>query len=67
VRERKVTVRKFKAGEEPQVDEDVVRMTPAERLALQWEITKSVWMWRSGSLDEPAFRRDVAHVIRRRR
>ncbi len=54
-------------GEEPLVDEEVLRMTPGERMALQWEITKALWMWQSGSDDEPAFRRDVVRVIRRGR
>jgi hypothetical protein len=67
VARRNVTVRKFKLGEEPAVDEDVLAMTPEQRLALQWEISKSLWMWRSGTTDEPEFRRDVGRVIRRGR
>ena len=62
-----ITLRKYKMGEEPEFDEEVLRMTPGERMALQWEITKSLWMWQSGSDDEPAFRRDVVRVIRRGR
>jgi hypothetical protein len=62
-----ITVRKYKMGEEPLIDEDVLRMTPGERMALQWEITKALWMWQSGSDDEPPFRRDVVRVIRRGR
>ena len=62
-----VTVRKFRIGEEPRIDEDVLRMTPAERLALQWEITKSAWAWKLRTFDEPPFRRDVARLIRRGR
>jgi hypothetical protein len=61
-----VTVKIFKMGEEPLIDEVVLRMTAEERLALQWEISKSLWMWKSGSIDEPPFRRDVGRVIRRR-
>ena len=64
VTRRNVTVRKYKLGEEPTVDEDVLAMTPEQRLALQWEISKSLWMWQSGTTDEPVFRRDVARVIR---
>lgn len=61
---RNVTVKKFKIGQEPNVDEEVARMTPAERLDLQWEITKAVWAWKLRTFDEPAFRRDVARLIR---
>jgi hypothetical protein len=62
-----VTLRKYKMGEEPEFDEEVLRMTPGERMALTWEISKALWMWQSGSDDEPAFRRDVVRVIRRGR
>jgi hypothetical protein len=60
-------VRKYKVGDEPPVDEDILQMTPGERLEAQWEITKALWTWQSGTLDEPPFRRDVARVIRRER
>jgi len=60
-------VRKYKLGEEPEVDEDVLRMTPAQRLDLQWEVTKNAWAFFAKSFDEPTFRRDVARVIRRQR
>lgn len=61
---RDITIRKYRIGEEPVVDADVARMTPGERVSLVWEITKSVWAWKTGTLEEPVFRRDVAHVIR---
>jgi hypothetical protein len=64
---RNITVRKYKLGEEPAIDEDVLRMTPAERLDLQWEISKTAWIFYSKTFDEPTFRRDVARVIRRER
>ena len=64
---RVMTVRKYRLGEEPMIDEDVMAMTPEERVALVWEITRSLWTWQSGTLDEPPFRRDVENVIRGRR
>ncbi|MEA2571565.1 MAG: hypothetical protein QOI24_3566 [Acidobacteriota bacterium] len=39
-------------------------MTPEERLGLQWAISKSEWMARNGTNEEPEFRREVARVIR---
>ena len=65
--DRAITVRKYRLGEEPLIDEDVLAMTPETRVALVWEITKSLWTWQSGALDEPPFRRDVENVIRGRR
>jgi hypothetical protein len=65
VARRNVTIRKYKLGEEPLVDEEVLAMTPAERLDLQWEITKIAWAFKSRSFDEPTFQRHVARVIRR--
>jgi hypothetical protein len=54
-------------GEEPEFDAEVLAMTPEKRLALTWEITKTLWMCQSGSVDEPPFRRDVIRVVRRGR
>ncbi len=64
---RNVTVRKYKVGEEPLVDDADRAMTPGERVAAVWEISKSVWAWQSRTFDEPPFRRDVERVIRRPR
>jgi hypothetical protein len=50
-------------ADEP-ADDYVAGLTAAQRVALVWEVTKSQWMWQSGSLDEPPFRRDVERVIR---
>jgi hypothetical protein len=62
-----VTLKKYKLGEEPIVDDMDRSMTPAQRVEAVWEITKSVWAWKSKTFDEPPFRRDVTRVIRRRR
>jgi hypothetical protein len=62
-----ITLRKYKMGEEPEFDAEVLAMTPEKRLALTWEITKALWMCQSGSVDEPPFRRDVIRVVRRGR
>jgi predicted AAA+ superfamily ATPase len=52
--------RKYKLGEEPRIDHVERAMTPGERIALVWEITKNVW-----SIDDEArIRRDITRVIR---
>jgi hypothetical protein len=62
---RNVTVRKYKVGEEPLVDDADRAMTPGERVAAVWEISKSVWAWQTGTSDEPVFRGDIERVVRR--
>lgn len=64
---RDITVRKYRVGEEPAVDEADRAMTPGQRVAAVWEISKSVWAWKSRTFDEPPFRRDVERVVRRGR
>jgi hypothetical protein len=59
-----ITVRKYKMGEEPEFDDDVLAMSPGERIALTWYVTRQGWVIYSGTLAEPEFRRDVARVIR---
>jgi hypothetical protein len=54
----------YKMGDDPEFDEEVRRMTPGQRVALTWEISRAVWMRETGSVDEPVFRRDVVRVIR---
>ncbi|HEX3071055.1 MAG TPA: hypothetical protein VHX14_20990 [Thermoanaerobaculia bacterium] len=67
VARRNVTVRKYKLGEEPEFDEEILAMTPGERLALTWYVTRQAWGFHSGTFAKPEFRRDVARVIRSRR
>jgi hypothetical protein len=61
-----ITVRKYKIGEEPEFDEVLLAMTPGERLALTWYVTRQAWGFYCGTFAEPEFRRDVARVIRDR-
>lgn len=60
-----VTLRKFELGSEPAENE--LDRSPAERIALVWEVTRNAWAFASRSLDEPRLRRDIARVIRSRR
>ena len=64
---RKMTVRKYKLGEEPEYDPDTMAMSPGERLAMVWELTKTAWTFKEPSFRESRLRRDVARVIRRGR
>jgi len=59
-----VTLRKYKMGEEPEFDEYEVGLTPSERMALAWYVTRSIWAFHLGTNAESEFRRDVARVIR---
>jgi hypothetical protein len=59
-----VNERQYKVGEVTITHDEVRAMTPEERLCLQWAISKSEWMARNGTTEEPEFRRDVARVIR---
>jgi hypothetical protein len=54
-------------GEEPRIDEETLRMTPGERIALAWKITKDIWPLKEPGWRESRLRRDVVRVIRRPR
>jgi hypothetical protein len=58
------TVKKYKLGEEP--PDDLSDLTPAERIAMVWEITKNAWAFKEPGFRESRLRRDVVRVVRRR-
>ncbi len=39
--------------------------TPAERIAMVWQLTCQAWMFKEGRFAEPRLRRDVVRVVRR--
>jgi len=45
---------------------DVDHLTPSERVAMVWELTKTAWAFKDGDFAESRLRRDVVRVIRRR-
>jgi hypothetical protein len=47
-------------------DEEIRRMTPGQRIALTWELTKEEWRRKEPGWQETPLRRDVARVIRRK-
>jgi hypothetical protein len=61
------TVRKYKLGEEPEFDEHTLSMTHGQRIDLVWELTKNAWSMKEPGFRESRLRRDVGHVVRRRR
>ncbi|HYH08570.1 MAG TPA: hypothetical protein VEK11_16055 [Thermoanaerobaculia bacterium] len=64
---RNVTVRKYRLGEEPRIAPEILALTPAERIDMVWEITKTAWAFKEPGWRESRLRRDVARVIRRGR
>lgn len=61
---RKITVRKYKMGEEPAVDEATIAMTHGQRIEMVWELTKTQWALKEPGFRESRLRRDVVRVIR---
>ena len=61
-----ITVRKYKIGEEPAVDEATLRMTHGERIEFVWELTCDQYPLKEPGWRESRLRRDVTRVIRRR-
>jgi len=45
---------------------DVAHLTPSERVAMVWEITKTAWAFKDPSFRESRLRRDIGRVIRGR-
>jgi hypothetical protein len=43
---------------------DESRLTPGERVAMVWQLTREAWTFKDGRWDEPRLRRDVGRVIR---
>jgi hypothetical protein len=48
-------------------DDEVLRLSAAERLAMVWPLTLQAWAFKTGTVDEPRLRRDVGRVVRGRR
>jgi hypothetical protein len=64
-----IWTRKYKMGEEPRVDHVERALSPGERIALVWEITKNAWAFKEPGWDATTsrLRRDVVRVVRSRR
>jgi len=59
-------VQKYKLGEEPEIDEEELAMTPGQRIELCWAITAAAWELHDPDALREGFRRDIARVIRGR-
>ncbi|MEJ5361698.1 MAG: hypothetical protein WBK20_04460 [Spirochaetota bacterium] len=47
-------------------DDDFVDGTPAQRIAMVWEITRDTWAFLGGSDAEQRLQRHVTNIVRRR-
>lgn len=59
-------VRKIRLEDEGK-DPDVRALTPSQRVEMVWELTKTAWELKEGSLGEYRIRRDVVRTLRRGR
>jgi hypothetical protein len=57
--------RKLRLDDEDKYD-DTLHLTPGERIAMVWEITKTAWTFKDSSFRESRLRRDVGRVVRGR-
>ena len=62
--ERSIRIRKLK---ETAAGRDYDHLTPEQRLALLWELTKDAWAFMGKPVDESRLPRHVVRVIRRGR
>jgi hypothetical protein len=63
---RDIPVRKVTLADADRSDE-VLRLTPSERVAMMWQLALQAWMFKEGLVDEPRLRRDVVRTLRGRR
>jgi len=61
------TTRVLRAELEPFGDDEIARMTPAERMAMVWQLTLECLAWTGADADELRLQRSVCRVERRRR
>jgi hypothetical protein len=47
--------------------DELMALTPAERVEMVWQLTRDAWTFKDGRWDEPRLRRDVGRVVRGRR
>lgn len=61
-----VSIRSYRLGEEPVVDADTRRMSPAERVAMMGDLALAAYELRGENV-APRIRRDAVRVVRGRR
>lgn len=57
-------IRKFALGQEP--PDDLSSLTPSERFALVWQLTREAWAWRAAEIPRYTRAEIPGKVIRRR-
>ncbi len=45
-------------------DDDVGRLSPSERVAMVWQLTRQTWTVKEGRWVEPRLRRDAVRTVR---
>jgi hypothetical protein len=61
-----VTDRYYEFRAPPELDEEILAMTPGERIALSFELTRQWWEIHDPAALHACFRRDIVRVIRLR-
>lgn len=64
--QRKIEIRKRSLHDEDDPRQDVAALSPAERVLLTWELTRTALAFRERSSTEPRLLRTAARVLRRR-
>ena len=63
---RKVDVRKHSLHDEDDPRRELAALSPAERVLLTWELTRTAWAFRERAIAEPRLSRTAVRVLRRR-
>ena len=45
-------------------DDATAQLSPSERVAMVWELTRQAWTFKEGRWVEPRLRRDVVRIVR---
>ena len=51
-------------ADEQEDDTDVLNTTPAERIAMMWQLTLDAWAFTGEPLDESRLPRHIIHILR---
>jgi hypothetical protein len=61
-----VKIRKARLIDQDNTD-DLVKTSPADRIAMVWPLTLNAWSFKEGRLAEPRLQRHIIRVYRRER
>lgn len=60
---RAIPVRRTTLSEHGQTDE-LLKLTPSDRIGMMWQLALQAWMSKEGSADEPRLHRHVVRIVR---